>query len=116
MKRLVFVTFLLASSVAADDIYLPLTGGISGDRPCATELRIVNPSESSTIVTIEFLEAAADSAAKTTQITLAAWEAAQWSDAVADFFGSDGFGVLRITSNERLVVSAVNRTASEPAS
>lgn len=100
-SSLLALSLLLASSAAAEEFYVPLSGN------AATEVRIVNASERSTIVVIELMETAAPTAAKTTQITLAGGESAQFS-------GSEGYGALRINANERLLVTAVSLGAVVP--
>src|SRR5687768_13878846 len=104
MKPLLLAVSLLLSSVAitsvaiAEELYLPV-----GGRPSPTELRIVNPSADSTLVTIELLGRGAPS---TKQITLTARETIELSDV------RDDIAVLRITSPIALRVTATSRCES----
>lgn len=99
MRPLLLAVSLLLSSVAiAGELYLPV-----GGRPSPTDLRIVNPSADTTLVTIELLGRGAP---LPKQITLAAREAIELSDV------RDDVGVLRITSPIALRVTAVSHCES----
>jgi hypothetical protein len=99
MRPLLLAMSLLLSCVAtAEEVYLPVGGGAS-----AIELRITNPSNASTPVSIDLF---GDGAPSTKQMTLAANETIELSDLAA------GMGVLRIASPTALTVTAISRCAS----
>lgn len=100
-SSLLVVSFALASAAVAAELYVPLSGRAE------TDIRLANPCERSTIVTIDLMATASPIPAETTQITLPAGQTTQ-------FTAGEGYGVLRIDADERLLITAVSHGVVVP--
>lgn len=110
MRRLLFaVSLLLSSAARADDFYVPLGGTVDG-HSSTIELRIVNPSDRSTTVSMQLL-GLGSKAETVKQFTLAARESVtelfvnRQQDALT-------IGALRISTDGAMRVTALNRCSS----
>lgn len=105
MRRTTLAAFLLllATSAAAEDLYVPL-----GGRGSRTELRIANSSPARAIVTLELL-----GDKRALEIALDAGQSMRWSDAAGELFGSSAeLGVLRIGAAAAVDVTAIGHCAA----
>src|SRR5215203_1023093 len=106
---LLAVSILLASVAVASEVYLPLSGN-AGGRDSVTELRIVNPSAGSTVVSMEWLGTGRGSVVR--HVPIAASETIELSDVAALFDTPVSIGALHITSDVALRVTATSRCAA----
>jgi hypothetical protein len=101
------VLLLLATSAAAEELYLPLGGGAS-----RTELQLANSSPARANVAIELL-----GSGRTMELSLDAGQTMRWNDAAAELFGSPSsenadMGALRIDAGTAVGVTAVRHCAA----
>ena len=89
------------------DVFLPAVGAASGVPPSVwyTTVWVHNPGATRADITIFLLERQANTAPLSYTETIEAGETVKYEDAVQLMFAKETFGALRITSDERVIVS-----------
>jgi len=89
------------------DVFLPAVGAASGVPPSVwyTTVWVHNPGATRANITVFLLERQANTAPLSYTDTLQPGETRKYDDAVHLMFGKETFGALRITSDEKVVVS-----------
>ena len=113
VTTVVLIVLLLCSAAPADagfsgtDVFLPSVGAKAGVPPSVwyTTVWVHNPGDGPANITVYLLERQANTAPLSYTDTLAAGETRKYDDAVQLMFAKQTFGALRITSNEKVVVS-----------
>jgi len=97
----------LHAGFAGTDVFLPSVGSEVGVPPSVwyTTVWIHNPGGAPANITVYLLERQANTAPLTYTDTLLSGETRKYEDAVQLMFSRQTFGALRITSNEKVIVS-----------
>ena len=99
------LTFAMAGSAAAKDVYLAIGGSVNNFR---TDARILNPSSTKTIQVQAWLLAPGNvdnSAVAPRTVTIGPREMAVFDDVVASLFGASGVGAIRLSSPDDFVAT-----------
>jgi len=108
-------TLPLWASFAGTDVFLPSVGrgpGKAGSQ-WYTTMWVYNPNSSAVNVTVRFLKRdQPNPSALSYNDTIPAGDTRKYENAVYTLFGVEGFGALRVTASERVVVNA--RIFSQP--
>ncbi len=105
----------LWASFAGTDVFLPSVGRGSGKKSSQwyTTMWVYNPNSSSTNITVYFLQRDQPNPHPLSyNDTIPAGDTRKYENAVYTLFGVEGFGALRVTANQRVVVNA--RIFSQP--
>jgi len=105
----------LWASFAGTDVFLPSVGRGSGKKSSQwyTTMWVYNPNSSSTNITVYFLQRDQPNPHPLAyNDTIPAGDTRKYENAVYTLFGVEGFGALRVTANQRVVVNA--RIFSQP--
>jgi len=105
----------LWASFAGTDVFLPSVGRGSGRQGSQwyTTMCVYNPNSSSVNITVHFLQRDQPNPSPLTyNDTIPPGDTRKYENAVFTLFGVEGFGVLRVTANKRVVVNA--RIFSQP--
>jgi hypothetical protein len=101
---------LVAASVLAGftgtDVYLPSVGSAMGVSPWYTTVWVYNPGSSPANVTFYLLKRQANPSPSQFTDTVPPGDVKRYDDAVQFMFHESVFGALRITSNEKILVSS----------
>jgi len=105
------------ASFAGTDVFLPSVGRGSGKQHSEwyTTVWVYNPQHTAVNITVSFLKRDQPNPSPLTyNDTIPAGDVRKYENAVFTLFGVEGFGALRVTSSERVVVNA--RIFSQPPS
>ena len=107
----------LWASFAGTDVFLPSVGRGPGKKSSQwyTTMWVYNPNPTPVNITVYFLERDQPNPSPLTyNDTIPAGDVRKYDNAVYTLFGVEGFGALRVTANQRVVVNA--RIFSQPLS
>jgi len=101
------ITTPVDAGFAGSDVFLPSVGAKAGVPPSVwyTTVWVHNPGASPANITVYLLERQANTAPLSYTDTIEPGGTRKYEDAVQLMFGKQTFGALRITSNEKVVVS-----------